>query len=173
MTGCGASSNISDETQTESEAPVDDNYGKGLSFTYTDYADNVLSLSYTLKRNANNQWQLSISGQNAHFNGTKIITDNKADTFFYYLVNETNIASYKDYNKTDDEITTDTAWWFNLNIYYTLFLPEFQAWILCTFYQFRKKIFPLSCASPVQNMPVQEGTPKALHKSRFYETKGF
>ena len=118
VTGCGASANISNETQTESEAPVDDNYGKGLSFTYTDYADNVLSLSYTLKRNANNQWQLSISGQNAHFNGTKIITDNKADTFFYYLVNETNIASYKDYNKTDDEITTDTAWWFNLNIYY-------------------------------------------------------
>ena len=53
-----------------------------------------------------------------YVNGTKVISDNNANGFFYYLLHETNIATYKDYNKTDDSITSDVAWWFNLNIYY-------------------------------------------------------
>ena len=38
--------------------------------------------------------------------------------FSIIFLHETNIATYKDYNKTDDSITSDVAWWFNLNIYY-------------------------------------------------------
>ena len=60
----------------------------------------------------------AVSGQNAHVNGTKVISDNNANGFFYYLLHEINIATYKGYNKTDDSITSDVAWWFNLNIYY-------------------------------------------------------
>lgn len=117
--GCGAKSTSADSTETqETQAQIDDTYGKGLSFNYTDYADNVLSLSYSLKQSADGSWQLTVGGQNAHVNGTKVISDNNANAFFYYLLHETNIASYKDYNKTDDEITTDIAWWFNLDIYY-------------------------------------------------------
>ena len=117
--GCGAKSTATDSTETqETQAQIDDTYGKGLSFNYTDYADNVLSLSYSLKQSADGSWQLTVGGQNAHINGTKVISDNNANAFFYYLLHETNIASYKDYNKTDDEITTDIAWWFNLDIYY-------------------------------------------------------
>lgn len=78
----------------------------------------MLSLSYNLKQNADGSWQLSVSGQNAHVNGTKVISDNNANGFFYYLLHEINIATYKGYNKTDDSITSDVAWWFNLNIYY-------------------------------------------------------
>ena len=119
LQGCGAKSITADSTETqETQAQIDDAYGKGLSFTYNDYADNVLSLSYNLKQNADGSWQLSVSGQNAHVNGTKVISDNNANEFFYYLLHETNIATYKDYNKTDDSITSDVAWWFNLNIYY-------------------------------------------------------
>ena len=36
----------------------------------------MLSLSYNLKQNADGSWQLSVSGQNAHVNGTKVISDN-------------------------------------------------------------------------------------------------
>lgn len=119
LQGCGAKSITADSTETqETQAQIDDAYGKGLSFTYNDYSDNVLSLSYNLKQNADGSWQLSVSGQNAHVNGTKVISDNNANGFFYYLLHETNIATYKDYNKTDDSITSDVAWWFNLNIYY-------------------------------------------------------
>ncbi len=118
--GCGVRTNSTDsaETQTETQAQIDNEYGRGLSFNYTDYADNVLSLSYSLKQNPDGSWQLTVGGQNAHVTGTKVISDNNANGFFYYLLHETNIASYKDYNKTDDEITTDIAWWFNLDIYY-------------------------------------------------------
>ena len=103
LQGCGAKSTTVDSTETqETQAQIDDAYGKGLSFTY----------------NADGSWQLSVSGQNAHVNGTKVISDNNANGFFYYLLHETNIVTYKDYNKTDDSITSDVAWWFNLNIYY-------------------------------------------------------
>ena len=117
--GCGAKSTAADSTETqETQAQIDDTYGKGISFTYNDYADNVLSLSYNLKKGADGKWQLSVSGQNAHVNGTKVISDNNANAFFYYLLHETSVESYKDYDKTDDEITTDTAWWFNLDVFY-------------------------------------------------------
>ena len=53
LQGCGAKSITADSTETqETQAQIDDAYGKGLSFTYNDYADNVLSLSYNLKQNA-------------------------------------------------------------------------------------------------------------------------
>ena len=88
LQGCGAKSITADSTETqETQARIDDAYGKGLSFTYNDYAD-------------------------------KVISDNNANGFFYYLLHEINIATYKGYNKTDDSITSDVAWWFNLNIYY-------------------------------------------------------
>ena len=97
LQGCGAKSTTVDSTETqETQAQIDDAYGKGLSFTYNDYADNVLSLSYNLKQNADGSWQLSVSGQNAHVNGTKVISDNNANGFFYYLLHETNIVTYKD-----------------------------------------------------------------------------
>lgn len=117
--GCatGNSSGNSD-AQEDTQAMIDDNYGKGLSFAYTDYADNVMSLNYNLKQNAAGNWQLSVSGQNAHVNGTKVISADNAAAFFYFLIKETGVESYKGYNKTDDEITSDTAWWFNLDVYY-------------------------------------------------------
>ena len=97
LQGCGAKSITADSTETqETQAQIDDAYGKGLSFTYNDYADNVLSLSYNLKQNADGSWQLSVSGQNAHVNGTKVISDNNANGFFYYLLHETNIYYDKD-----------------------------------------------------------------------------
>ncbi len=119
VSGCGTR-NTSDnsDTQEDTQSPIDDNYGKGLSFAYTDYADNVMSLSYNLKQDAAGNWQLSVSGQNAHVNGTKAISADNAAAFFYFLINETSIENYKEYNKTDDEITSDTAWWFNLDVYY-------------------------------------------------------
>ena len=58
LQGCGAKSITADSTETqETQAQIDDAYGKGLSFTYNDYADNVLSLSYNLKQNADGSWQ--------------------------------------------------------------------------------------------------------------------
>jgi hypothetical protein len=40
LQGCGAKSITADSTETqETQAQIDDAYGKGLSFTYNDYAD--------------------------------------------------------------------------------------------------------------------------------------
>lgn len=120
LTGCTTTTNVDymPTTEAPTERVLDEDFGEGLSFTYVDYADKVLSLSYELKRNEKGDWYLTVGGDNSFTVGTKKIDNYQVDTFFYYLLNETNMKAYKDYQKTDKYIDTDVKWWFEFNARY-------------------------------------------------------
>jgi len=101
-------------TEAETERSLDDNFGEGLSFSYVDFADNVLSLKYSLNKDSIGDWYLSINGENALFTGTRYIDNYTADQFFLFLATDSVIKGYKDYNEKDNYVKTDVIWWFDL-----------------------------------------------------------
>ena len=105
-------------TETETERVIDEEYGEGMSFSFVDFADDVLSLKYNLIKDNNGNWRLSVSGENSLVKGNVYIEPSVVDAFFYYLVNESGITAYDDYNKKDEYITTDVIWWFDIKAAY-------------------------------------------------------
>lgn len=117
MSGCtfGTSKDTSEETEPQT-IPIDEEYGKGVSFSFVDHTGEY-NLDFSIRKNETENWVLRMTGDNSLYVGTKYITDDEAQQFFYYILNNTSMKSLDKYNKTGDSIK-ESKWYYSLNVSY-------------------------------------------------------